>query len=282
MTEAKRDETAGYRLCPTEDRVGFAVYLLDDKAAELRDGVSTLIGATFESLKSRDPAAANHYMAGVVQALSHCALLESPPVVEGPTARVESQDPVAGLRDFDSVEKSLRLAELVAAAFEAERKRDPATTTIEPQVYLACEELRALSEALVRLAKDFTAEAERVSIGARLIADERRRVQLEEYAAAHDDAHREGELVLAAVHTLSIFYGLPLKQACWPFNSHDDPARSPLNRGRSLVIAGQFIAAELDRVIRGGNSSGGKLLPDVLASFRRTTPLKGFVPEDDP
>lgn len=194
----------------------------------------------------------------------------------------EGQAAAEQLRDFRSVEKSLRLAGLAAAYFEQERKRPPFNTALPPKVYLACLELQALSDTLVRLARDFSAETELVSIGARLITDERRRVQLEAFDAAHDDSHREGELVLAAVHLLSIMYGLPLKEPCWPFNAHDDPGRAPINQGRALVMAGQLIAAELDRLVRFANGSGGRLLPDMLASFRRTTPLSDFVPEDDP
>lgn len=83
--------------------------------------------------------------------------------------------------------------------------------------------------------------------GVALIAAERRRQVLEEgWSAAHDDEHRDGQLVAAAISYAGA--GPAFLPMWWPWDPtwwkpSDDPVRN-------LVKAGALVAAEIDRLRR--------------------------------
>ena len=91
--------------------------------------------------------------------------------------------------------------------------------------------------------------------GVELIAQERQRqVDTEGWSAEHDDAHKIGEMALAARCYAQTSYS----QVCgwsaggpertWPWNKQSwKPADDPI---RNLVKAGALIAAEIDRLQR--------------------------------
>ena len=100
--------------------------------------------------------------------------------------------------------------------------------------------------------------------GIKLIARERKRqIEKEGWTAEHDDEHKQGQLVDAAV-----CYALPEKyrdidiivkytrnytreffDAFWPWEDKDWKP-TPDNRIRELEKAGALIAAEIDRLLR--------------------------------
>lgn len=98
----------------------------------------------------------------------------------------------------------------------------------------------------------------RLVTGHELIERERKRQVIDEaFVDAHDDVHTNDELVLAAVQ-----YALPEDRRSynltgdhvpidWPW---EDGAFKPTpdDRVRELVKAGALLAAEIDRLIRGG------------------------------
>ena len=96
--------------------------------------------------------------------------------------------------------------------------------------------------------------------GTKLIELERlRQIEEEGWTAEHDDAHINGELVFAAAH-----YALPegyeneyAVPNLWPWIDEDDAwdKKPKHERIRQLVIAGAFIAAEIDRLQRAGNAA---------------------------
>lgn len=108
--------------------------------------------------------------------------------------------------------------------------------------------------------------------GAALIAAERaRQVSGEGYDPAHDDEHDHGELVLAAVCYAAprrVYVQMTTEDRvvfCDPFpwrieddkrrrDAHGTPARAETReaRIRELVKAGALVAAEIDRLQRGG------------------------------
>lgn len=112
------------------------------------------------------------------------------------------------------------------------------------------------------------------SEGAGLIAMERLHQQEIGYDAKHDDDHTDGSLALAACayaapvplfrRTREIHQGGQRYADCWPTSWHgqydkrkyigERPARAeemvPATRIRLLVIAGAWIAAEIDRLLR--------------------------------
>ena len=84
--------------------------------------------------------------------------------------------------------------------------------------------------------------------GAALILSERLRVlHHEQYSKEHDKLHNDQELLDAALAYIFIVLGNDSgADSLWPFE--DDgfkPVDDPI---RNLVIAGQFIAAEIDRL----------------------------------
>lgn len=99
--------------------------------------------------------------------------------------------------------------------------------------------------------------------GCALIAEERQRqVEGEGWTPEHDDEHDDGELALAAVA-----YAMPadgrhftdrgvrvsaraIRDVVWPWVQSPKPG----DRIRELVKAGALIAAEIDRLQRGGTS----------------------------
>jgi hypothetical protein len=109
------------------------------------------------------------------------------------------------------------------------------------------------------------------SRGARLITKERQRqIEVEGFNHKHDDAHIFGELARAAavyaMGTRNIFTGFPRgpSRRCpsptltniapvWPFSQEYDK-RKKHSRIRQLEIAGALIAAEIDRLLRGGHT----------------------------
>lgn len=102
--------------------------------------------------------------------------------------------------------------------------------------------------------------------GATLIALERsRQIAVEGYTHQHDDEHCDGELAHAAAayavdatgyesHPGAILNGMGPSKPLWPWGKEwwkpsDDPIRT-------LVKAGAFIAAEIDRLQRARNRAG--------------------------
>jgi hypothetical protein len=89
--------------------------------------------------------------------------------------------------------------------------------------------------------------------GAALIAVERQRqINREGYDYGHDDAHSEGELLAAAACYLTPPVGSgwgPTPPLSWPW---EPEAWKPKDRISDLVRAGALIAAEIDRLQRGG------------------------------
>jgi hypothetical protein len=86
--------------------------------------------------------------------------------------------------------------------------------------------------------------------GAELIAAERQRqIDAEGWDAAHDDQHRRGELAAAArcYAEQPISWDMPEE---WPWDS--DWWKPSHELTRNLVKAGALIAAEIDRLQRGG------------------------------
>lgn len=97
--------------------------------------------------------------------------------------------------------------------------------------------------------------------GVELIAEERsRQVGVEGYDAKHDDLHRDGSIVRAAVcyadtarvQVFSNLDGQPLPRCYWhkdwPFDREEfKPSPDAI---RNLVKAGAMIAAEIDRLMR--------------------------------
>jgi hypothetical protein len=94
-------------------------------------------------------------------------------------------------------------------------------------------------------------QADRLTFGALLIAEERQRqIDHEGYDAPHDDEHDDGELLEAARCYLAPWPdsepGDPPEE--WPWRVHHwNPGP---DRKRDLVKAGALIAAELDRLHR--------------------------------
>jgi len=98
--------------------------------------------------------------------------------------------------------------------------------------------------------------------GLDMIRDERlRQIHIEGYTAAHDNTHVMGELCFAAACYASpapIYINLPngaLEDRRfidpWPWKGSYDK-RNNHGRLRQLAIAGALIAAEIDRLVRGG------------------------------
>lgn len=100
---------------------------------------------------------------------------------------------------------------------------------------------------------------DRMRTGIELIAEERAAQKTREgYNDAHDDAHRAGEIAMAAAcYALPGFIRecAPFGQAktyfsrLWPWEA-DSWKPSPESRVRELVKAGALIAAEIDRLQR--------------------------------
>ena len=106
------------------------------------------------------------------------------------------------------------------------------------------------------------------SCGVALIAAERtRQVTTEGYSADHDDEHGDGELARAgACYATPREYrdyrprghvSQPVVPRLWPFDAQswkglDALPHGPGGRLRELAKAGALIAAEMDRLIRGG------------------------------
>lgn len=90
------------------------------------------------------------------------------------------------------------------------------------------------------------------SVGAAMIAQERRRqVAKERWTAEHDAQHDNNELIRAA-----IAYAMPhdlfgiSRVGMWPWGNLE---WKPTDRVRDLVKAGALIAAELDRINEANN-----------------------------
>lgn len=96
-----------------------------------------------------------------------------------------------------------------------------------------------------------------------------RQLSEEGYDAAHDDAHKNGELAMAAAcYTIGAFYGWEPKpdadgevwqpamfEVTWPWDS-----AKPKDKRRDLVRAAALILAELERIDRASPVDGGSEL----------------------
>lgn len=75
------------------------------------------------------------------------------------------------------------------------------------------------------------------------IVRERRHQLMKGYTVTHDDAHVGGELLLA-----SLAYMCSPGEQIWPWDAQSyNPSNDPIE---NLVVAGAFLAAEGDRLIR--------------------------------
>jgi hypothetical protein len=73
--------------------------------------------------------------------------------------------------------------------------------------------------------------------GVKLIADERvRQITVKGWSDSHDDAHTNGELIVAAIH----------------YATANCICKPPSGRIGNLAKAGALIAAEIDRIMRAG------------------------------
>jgi transcription elongation factor Elf1 len=117
-----------------------------------------------------------------------------------------------------------------------------------------------------RVYEDFT----RSNGVGRIAAERKRQRDKEGFTDAHDDSHKNGQLAMAgacyAMGTLDIYtgtvravHGLHRKAGIierphlvWPWAPEWDK-RSKHSRLRQLEIAGALIAAEIDRLVRGGH-----------------------------
>ena len=102
----------------------------------------------------------------------------------------------------------------------------------------------------------------------RIHAERRRQMSAEGYSAAHDDAHRGGELLLAAILYLHAetddaapvdARGVPLD---WPWELE---AWKPKGRVRNLERAGALAVAEVDRLTRAGGVTAGAETVTLMA-----------------
>jgi len=85
---------------------------------------------------------------------------------------------------------------------------------------------------------------ERAVSGAGLISAERQRqIERENFTAAHDDQHSDGDLVRAAVAYID-----PNGPFKWPDGRAPDFTKH--GHVERLVIAGALLAAEIDRLLR--------------------------------
>jgi hypothetical protein len=113
---------------------------------------------------------------------------------------------------------------------------------------------------IVSAARRALVQAQEAQGGAWLIAAERaRQVSVEGYSPAHDDAHAEEELVIAAlffidagtVCDLGFHAALPPLPADWKCRPRSRILQTHDERLRHLVKAGALLAAEIDRLQRG-------------------------------
>lgn len=119
--------------------------------------------------------------------------------------------------------------------------------------------LRAKSEAARLLSVAVGILNEEQGSGVSCIAEERQRqITSFGWTAEHDDEHRAGELVTAAVG-YGLAAGMQIRGNCgwdetpedWPWSDWWNPSANPL---RNLEKAGALIAAEIDRLKRKGGS----------------------------
>lgn len=82
--------------------------------------------------------------------------------------------------------------------------------------------------------------------GAKMIAEERSR-QIDEWSAEHDDDHDRGELVDAAI---ALLRGAPPAFGPSWIGDLEWKLRQRKDRKRTLAVAGAFVAAEIDRLMR--------------------------------
>lgn len=98
--------------------------------------------------------------------------------------------------------------------------------------------------------------------GAQRIADERQRqIEKEGWSPEHDDEHDEGQLAWAAACYAApeAIFGMHGRATFdpWPWPADDKrpgPNFTPAERIRELEKAGALIAAEIDRLLRAGDS----------------------------
>lgn len=100
----------------------------------------------------------------------------------------------------------------------------------------------------------------------RIAAERSRQIIVEGFGSEHDDRHSQGQLArAAAVYAMGpweIYTGRPTEirsvpvlrkpSPVWPFDRKWDKRRDH-TRLRQLEIAGALIAAEIDRLLRGGH-----------------------------
>lgn len=84
---------------------------------------------------------------------------------------------------------------------------------------------------------------------AQIVAERRRVVTAKGYDAAHDDQHTAGELAAAAICYAADPNHIGVMDDLWPW-TEGEWKPTPGDRVKELVKAGQFIAAEIDRLQR--------------------------------
>jgi hypothetical protein len=85
--------------------------------------------------------------------------------------------------------------------------------------------------------------------GASLIVAERNQVLARTGGVEHDDQHTQGELVAAAICYAADPLTMGVADDLWPW-AQEEWKPTPDNRIRELTKAGQFLAAEIDRLHR--------------------------------
>ncbi|WP_321377022.1 hypothetical protein [Trichococcus shcherbakoviae] len=134
---------------------------------------------------------------------------------------------------------------------------------LEKTTYSRLKQMKAELSELKKTVNDHLAPAP-APTAIQLIARERKRqIEVEGFDVKHDDRHSMGQLASAAacyaMGTRDIFTGtigsvgtIDCPSPVWPFTPTWDK-RAKHSRLKQLVIAGALIAAEIDRLYRGGH-----------------------------
>lgn len=98
-----------------------------------------------------------------------------------------------------------------------------------------------------RISRRLLEMAESLADGATMITSERRRqVTDERWSAEHDDTHKDGELLAAALHMFAP------ESNHWPWGANGEPPakHKDWSQIKRLVVGAAFVAAEIDRLLR--------------------------------
>lgn len=156
--------------------------------------------------------------------------------------------------------ENVKAAALAYRTGEAHDTVHPDDDTTEPERAELARELAEIGSAFADVPDEFLDQLREAmtaeSLGAQLIATERRRVVSQlGYDSSHDDQHEHGELLAAARSYIAFARGATMMPPSeWPF---EPEAFRPSSPTRALVKAGQFVCAEIDRLFRDNHLTGG-------------------------